>query len=49
MFNPTNIDEVLIQTTHLKASKMKHGMKNVYRKPPKFEKQSKGKEKGKNI
>ena len=49
MFNPTNIDEVLIQTTHLKASKMKHGMNNVYKKPPKFEKQSQGKDHYKNI
>ena len=49
MFNPTSIDEVSIQATELKASKVKHGMENVYKRPPKFENKLKGKEKGKNI
>jgi hypothetical protein len=35
MFNPTNIDEVLVQANHLESSKEKHGMENE---PPKFEK-----------
>ena len=49
MCNPTNIDEVLVQVTHLEASKVKHGMDNVYKNPSKVEKYLKGKEKGKNI
>ena len=49
MFNPTIIDEVSIQATQLEASKVKHGMENVYKTPPMFENKSKGKEKGKNI
>jgi len=38
MFNPTNIDEVSIQATHLEDSKGKHGMENE---PPQFENQLK--------
>ena len=49
MFTPTSIDKVSIQATKLKASKVKHGMENVYKTPPMFENKSKGKEKGKNI
>ena len=49
MFNLTNIDELSVQDTHMEVIKGKHGMENVYKKPPKFENQSKGKEKGKNI
>ena len=49
MFNPTNIDEVSIQATELEARKVKNGMENVYKKTPKFENKSKGKEKRKNI
>ena len=48
MFNPSNIDEVSVQGTHLEASKGKPGVEGMSKNPPKFEKQSKGKkEKGK--
>jgi hypothetical protein len=36
MFNPTNIDEVSVQATHLEASKGKHMFED--KKPHKFEK-----------
>jgi hypothetical protein len=45
MFKPTNIDKVLVQATHLEASKGKHAIK--YEKPYKFEKKLKGKWKSK--
>jgi hypothetical protein len=45
MFNPTNIDEVTVQSTHLEASKGKHVFED--KKPHKFDKQSKGKMKSK--
>ena len=45
MFNPPNIDEVLVQATHVESRKGKHGTENAYKKPSKFEKHSKGKEK----
>jgi hypothetical protein len=45
MFNPTNIDEVSVQATHLEASKGKHVIED--KKPHKFEKKSKGKWKSK--
>ena len=35
MFNPTNIDEVSVQATHLEDRKGNHGMENE---PPKFKK-----------
>ena len=35
--------------TQLEASKVKHGMENVYKKPANFENKSKGKEEHKNI
>ena len=34
---------------HIEGSKGKPGMEKVYKKPPKFKKQSKGKEKGKKM
>jgi len=45
MFNPTNIDEVSVQATHLDASKGKHAIED--KKPHKFEKKPKGKWKSK--
>jgi hypothetical protein len=45
MFNPTNIDKVLVEATHLQASKGKYMSKD--KKPHKFEKKSKGKWKSK--
>jgi hypothetical protein len=45
MFNPTNIDELLVQATHLEDSKGKHVFED--KKPHKFEKQLKGKMKSK--
>ena len=33
MFSPNNIDEVLVQATHLEASKGKHGFDDVLRRP----------------
>jgi hypothetical protein len=45
MFNPTNIDKVSVQATHLEASKGKHAIKD--KNPYKFEKKSKGKWKSK--
>jgi hypothetical protein len=45
MFIPTNIDKVLLQDTHLEASKGKHV--NEYKKPFKFKKKPKGKWKSK--
>ena len=48
MFNPSSINEVLMQETHLEASKGKLGAQGMSNKPPKFEKESKRKkEKGK--
>ena len=47
MFNPTNIDEVSVQATHLEASKGNHVFEDVSKKPHKFEKQSKEKGKSK--
>jgi hypothetical protein len=47
MFNPTNIDEVLVQTNHLEASKGKHMF--IDKMPHKFEKSSKGKWKSKKL
>ena len=48
MFNPSNIDEVLMQETHMETIKGKLGIEGMSKRPPKFEKQSKGKmEKGK--
>jgi hypothetical protein len=41
MFNPTNIDEVSVQATHLKDSKGKHVFED--KNPQKFEKKLKGK------
>lgn len=50
MFNPSSIDEVLVKTTHLEASRSKPGVEGMYKKPLRFEKQSKGeKEDGRNI
>jgi hypothetical protein len=40
MFNPTNIDKVFVQATHLEASKGKHV--SEYKKPYKFERKQKG-------
>jgi hypothetical protein len=45
MFNPTNIDEVSVQATHLETIKGKHVFED--KKPQKFEKYSKGKWKSK--
>jgi hypothetical protein len=45
MFNPTNIDKVSVQATHLEASKGKHVFED--KKPHKFEKKLKGKRKSK--
>jgi hypothetical protein len=45
MFNPTNIDELSVQATHLEAIKGKHVIKD--KKPHKFEKKPKGKWKSK--
>jgi hypothetical protein len=45
MFNPTNIDKVSVQATHLEASKGKHVIED--KKPYKFEKKPKGKWKSK--
>jgi hypothetical protein len=45
MVNPTNIDEVSVQATHLEVSKGKHVIE--YKKPHKFEKKLKGKRKSK--
>jgi hypothetical protein len=47
MFNPTNIDKVLVQATHLEASKGKHVIED--KKPYKFEKKPKGKWKSKKL
>ena len=33
MFNPSNIDEVLVQATHLEASKSKYGMDDAFAEP----------------
>ena len=38
MFNPSNIDEVLVQATHLEASKAKPYVEGVSEKLPKFKK-----------
>jgi hypothetical protein len=46
MFNPTNIDEVSVQATHMKASKGKHVIE--YKKSDKFKKKLKVKWKSKN-
>jgi hypothetical protein len=46
MFNPTNIDEVSVQATHLEANKGKH-VEDVSEEPHEFEEQSKGKGKSK--
>jgi len=45
MFNPTNIDEVSVQDTHLEASQRNHMIE--YKKPHKFKKKPKGKWKSK--
>jgi hypothetical protein len=45
MFNPTNIDKVYVQATHMEASKGKHVIED--KKPYKFEKEPKGKWKSK--
>ena len=45
MFNPTNIDKVLVQSTHLEASKGKYVIEDT--EPYKFEKKLKGKWKSK--
>ena len=45
MFNPTNIDKVSVQATHLEASKGKHVVED--KKTYNFEKKSKGKWKSK--
>jgi hypothetical protein len=45
MFNPTNIDEVSVQATHLEVSTGKHVIED--KKPHKFEKKPKGKWKSK--
>jgi hypothetical protein len=45
MFNPTNIDKVFLQATHMEASKGKHAIED--KKPYKFEKKPKGKWKSK--
>jgi hypothetical protein len=45
MFHPTNIDKVLVQATHLKASKGKHVRED--KKPFKFKKKQEGKWKSK--
>jgi hypothetical protein len=37
MFNPTNIDEVSVQDTHLEASKGKHVVEDVSEEPHEFE------------
>jgi hypothetical protein len=47
MFNPTNIDEVCVQATHLKGNKEKHVVEDVSGEPHEFEEQSKGKGKSK--
>jgi len=36
MFKPTNIDEVLVQATHLEASKGKHVVEDVSGEPHEF-------------
>ena len=47
IFNPSNIDEVLVQATHMEASKSKPGLEGMSKKTPRFKKHSKGKkEKG---
>ena len=46
MFNPSNIDEVSMQVTHLEASKCKPSVEGMSKRPPRFKKQLKG-EKGK--
>jgi hypothetical protein len=45
MFNPTNIDKVLVQDNHLESSKGKHAIED--KNPYKFENKSKGKWKSK--
>jgi hypothetical protein len=47
MFNPTNIDEVSVQATHLEGNKGKHVFED--KKPHKFEKKSKEKRKSKKL
>jgi hypothetical protein len=47
MFNPTNIDKVSVQATHLEASKGKHVIED--KNPYKFEKKLKGKWKSKTL
>jgi hypothetical protein len=46
IFNPTKIDEVSVQATHLKDSKGKHVIE--YKKPHNFKNKLKGKWKSKN-
>jgi hypothetical protein len=47
MFNPTNIDEVSVEDTHLETGKGKHVVEDVSKEPREFEEQSKGKGKSK--
>jgi hypothetical protein len=47
MFNPTNIDKVSVQATHLEAIKGKHVIED--NNPYKFENKSKGKWKSKKL
>ena len=47
MFNPTNIDEVSIQVTHIEAKKGKHDVEYMSKEPHEFEEQQKGKWKNK--
>jgi hypothetical protein len=47
MFNPTNIEEVSIQATHLESNKGKHVVEDVSEETNEFKEQSKGKWKSK--
>ena len=46
MFNPSNLDDVCVQATHLEA-RGKHANDNFVKKSFKFDSKSKGKDKGK--